>query len=81
MSSGDKPAAKSADATPSSDTSYLSSRWIRRRTAASSSFVQAFDVRFRVLSLRALIESKRATGRPKDIDQLPELEALLALTS
>ena len=41
--------------------------------------VEAFDIRFRVLDLPALIDAKRATGRPKDIDQLPELEALLAL--
>lgn len=43
--------------------------------------VEAFDIRFRVLDLPALIDAKRATGRPKDIDQLPELEALLALKS
>ena len=43
--------------------------------------VEAFDVRFRVLDLRALIDAKRATARPKDLDQLPELEALLALSS
>ena len=42
--------------------------------------VEAFDVRFRVLDLRALIDAKRATARPKDLDQLPELEALLALS-
>ncbi|HEX6576077.1 MAG TPA: hypothetical protein VF042_14005 [Gemmatimonadaceae bacterium] len=41
--------------------------------------VEAFDIRFRVLDLRALIDAKRATGRSKDIDLLPELEALLAL--
>lgn len=41
--------------------------------------IEAFDIRFRVLDLPALIDAKRATGRPKDIDQLPELEALLAL--
>ncbi len=43
--------------------------------------VEAFGIRFSVLSLAALIDSKRATGRQKDIDQLPELEALLALRS
>lgn len=37
------------------------------------------DVRFLALGLPALLEAKRATGRPKDLDQLPELEALLAL--
>lgn len=45
-----------------------------------SSTVEAFGIRFRVLELTALIDAKRATGRPKDIDQLSELEALLALT-
>ena len=35
---------------------------------------------FRILDLPALIAAKRATGRPKDRDQLPELEALLELT-
>jgi hypothetical protein len=41
--------------------------------------LRAFDVRFRVLDLAALIAAKRAAGRPKDIAQLTELEALLAL--
>lgn len=49
----------------------------RRRSAE----VEAFGIRFRVLDLPALIDAKRAAGRPKDIDQLPELEALLALSS
>ena len=44
-----------------------------------STAVAAFGIRFRVLDLVALIDSKRAAGRPKDFDQLPELEALLAL--
>lgn len=48
----------------------------RKRSRA----VEAYDIRFRVLDLPALIDAKRATRRPKDIDQLPELEALLALT-
>ena len=46
-----------------------------------SRFVEAFDVRFRVLDLTALIDSKRAAARPKDLDQIPELEALLAIAS
>jgi predicted nucleotidyltransferase len=46
-----------------------------------SAQVEAFGIRFRVLDLPALIDAKRAAGRPKDIDQLPELEALLALSS
>jgi hypothetical protein len=33
---------------------------------------------FRILDLPALVAAKRAAGRPKDRDQLPELEALLA---
>ena len=33
----------------------------------------------RVLSLAALIRAKRAARRRKDLDQLPELEALLEL--
>ena len=40
---------------------------------------EAFDVRFPVLGLPALIRAKRAAGQPKDIAQLPELEALDAL--
>ena len=42
-----------------------------------------FDVgglRCRILDLPALIRAKRAAGRKKDRDQLPELEALLELT-
>jgi hypothetical protein len=31
---------------------------------------------YRILNLRALIDSKRAAGRPKDLLMLPELEAL-----
>lgn len=41
--------------------------------------VEAFGIRFRVLDLPALIDAKKAAGRPKDVGQLPELEALLAL--
>lgn len=35
--------------------------------------------RFRVLDLPALLDAKRATRRPKDQAQIPELEALLEL--
>ena len=42
--------------------------------------VEAFGIRFRVLDLPALIAAKKAAGRPKDIDQIPELEALLRLS-
>ena len=45
----------------------------------SSVELEAFDVRFATLDLPALVRAKRAAGRPKDIAQLPELEALLAL--
>ncbi len=41
--------------------------------------VTAFNIKLRVLTLPALISAKHAAGRPKDLDQLPELEALLAL--
>ena len=41
--------------------------------------ITAFDTRFRILDLPALIDAKRAAGRPRDIDHLPELEALLVL--
>jgi len=42
--------------------------------------LEAFGVRFPALGLVALIRAKRAARRPKDFAQLPELEALLALT-
>ena len=41
--------------------------------------VEAFGVTLRILTLDALIDAKRATGRPKDMVQLVELEALRAL--
>lgn len=41
--------------------------------------VNAFDVRFRLLDLPALIAAKRAANRPKDLAHLLELEAILAL--
>lgn len=43
--------------------------------------VSALGVRFRVLDLPSLIKAKRAAGRPRDFEHLPELEALLALTN
>lgn len=42
--------------------------------------VTALGVRFSVLDLPSLIKAKRAAGRPRDFEHLPELEALLALT-
>ena len=38
--------------------------------------VEAFDRQIFVLDLPALIQSKRAAGREKDLAALPELEAL-----
>lgn len=46
---------------------------------AASVTVEAFGQRFRALGLPALVAAKKATGRRKDQEQLPELEALLAL--
>jgi hypothetical protein len=43
--------------------------------------ITALGVTFRVLNLPSLIKAKRAAGRPRDFDHLPELEALLALRS
>jgi hypothetical protein len=37
------------------------------------------EVSFRILDLPALVAAKRASARRKDLAQLPELEALLAL--
>jgi hypothetical protein len=45
----------------------------------SSVEVEAGGLRFRILDLPALIAAKRAVGRPKDREQLPELEALRQL--
>lgn len=41
--------------------------------------ISALGVNFRVLDVRSLIKAKRAAGRPRDFEHLPELEALLAL--
>lgn len=46
---------------------------------AASVIVELAGRRLRVLSLEGLIAAKRAAGRKKDRDQLPELEALLEL--
>ena len=37
------------------------------------------DVRFFALSLDGLLKAKRAARRPKDLEQIPELEALIEL--
>jgi hypothetical protein len=49
------------------------------RVLASSVAISAGAVAFRALDLPALLRAKRATGRPKDSAQIPELEALLEL--
>jgi hypothetical protein len=41
--------------------------------------IEALGVKFRVIDLPSLIKAKRAAGRPRDHEHLPELEALLAL--
>lgn len=46
---------------------------------AGSEEVEAFGLRIPALRLRELIVSKRATGRKTDLQQLPALDALLAL--
>lgn len=38
---------------------------------------EAFGIRFRCVSLRKLIQLKRAAGRPRDLNAIAELEALL----
>jgi predicted nucleotidyltransferase len=48
---------------------------------AQSEPVRLGDVEFRALTLEALIASKRAARRKKDLEHLIELEALLALRS
>lgn len=45
----------------------------------SSEEVTAFNIRFRVLTLDALIRSRRAAARPKDLAQLATLEAMVDL--
>ena len=42
--------------------------------------ITALGVSFSVLDLPSLIKAKRAAGRPRDFEHLPELEALLALS-
>ncbi len=43
----------------------------------SSEEIEIFGHAFRVLSLKKLIDSKRAAGRPKDVSVLRELQAIL----
>lgn len=46
------------------------------QTVASSTQVKLYERDYSVLTLNALITAKRAAGRPKDLQLLPELEAL-----
>jgi len=49
--------------------------------AADSVCLPLFGGSYRVASLDAVIRSKRAAGRPKDLNSLPELEALRDLNN
>ncbi|MBI2371268.1 MAG: hypothetical protein HYV08_13735 [Deltaproteobacteria bacterium] len=44
-----------------------------------SEVIDLYGLQCRVLTLEGLIVSKKASGRPKDVQALPELEALLEL--
>lgn len=46
---------------------------------ANSETIELYGRSRRVLTLNALIRAKKAAGRQKDLNQLPELEALLEL--
>ncbi|MEW5720467.1 MAG: hypothetical protein AB1817_17720 [Chloroflexota bacterium] len=49
------------------------------QVVTASERIRLFGFAVWVLSLEGLIRSKKAAGRPKDLNALPELEALLAL--
>jgi hypothetical protein len=51
--------------------------WPEVRRASEA--LEIFGVQLRVLSLEALIAARKAARRRKDLDQLPELEALLEM--
>ncbi len=46
---------------------------------AGSTEMELFGIKCRVATLKTLVASKRAAGRPKDLLVLPELEALLEM--
>ena len=48
-----------------------------RPLLARSLEVDAFGTKCRIVDLETLIEPKRAVGRPKHVERLAELEALL----
>lgn len=49
------------------------------QVTAASDTLELYGIRCRILTLDGLIRSKRATARPKDLQMVPELEALAAL--
>jgi hypothetical protein len=49
--------------------------------ARDAVLIELYGMRIRVASLEALIRSKRAAGRSKDLNALPELEALKEMQS
>jgi hypothetical protein len=51
-----------------------------RAVLANSVEVEVQGASFRALSIAGIVKAKRAAGRPRDREQLPELEALLAIT-
>lgn len=49
------------------------------KVVASSVEIAVDELRFRALDLEGLLKAKQATRRPKDLEQVPELEALIEL--
>lgn len=49
------------------------------QVARDASWMPLFNGSYRIASLDTLIQSKKAAGRPKDLNALPELEALKEL--
>lgn len=49
------------------------------QVTAASDTLRLYGIRCRILTLDGLIRSKRAAARPKDLQMVPELEALAAL--
>ena len=50
-----------------------------KQVVTASEVIELFGMPIRVLTLEGLIASKRATGRPRNLEHLLELEALLEL--
>lgn len=49
------------------------------QVSAASDTLELYGIRCRILTLDGLIRSKRAAARPKDLQLVPELEALAVL--